>query len=482
MIIRHVLGMRFWRVQREIAVSVFTNRRTTVRSCHASGKSYEAAGITLAWLLKYPYSSAVLTTAPTWRQVEKVIWREISAAYKHANVTIGGKLNLTELMLDDKWLAVGISTNDPDRFSGFHAEHLLVIKDESSGIPEDIHDAIEGVASTGHVSILEIGNPTDPVGHFAKTFKSPYYTKFHISCFDTPNFKPWCVRTPGGSVDIEKSIEAFRLSTDDERSAAITHPFLISPQWVFERMTEWGTESPMFLARCLGTFPKEGDDTLFPLRYVEAAVEKWRDNQQLFKEGKETMRLGNQSDEALGVDVARFGGDKTVFVHRIGNNVESIIKYEKADTMLTAQRVHEFAKVHPYAKINVDDVGVGGGVTDRLRQLGLNVNAINVSQAPKNPDLYTNLRAELYFELSQLFETGVILIPDDEGLQGELTSIKYKVNRSKILIESKDEIKKRGLSSPDTADALMLSFASSSANALVDFYKDQIRNNNGGQR
>jgi phage terminase large subunit len=445
--VREFLGDELWEKQEEILSSVFKNPKTTARSCHASGKSFDAARVALAFLFAYK-NSIVLSTAPTWRQVEDVIWKEIRAAHGRAKYDLGGAILNTRYNLAPDWFAVGLSTDDPDKFQGYHAPHILMIIDESSGVLPAIFEAIEGIGSTGHVRILELGNPTDPTGHFAQTFKSEFYSKIHISCFDTPNFK---------SIP---DIESLKASSQEERLGAVTHPFLITPQWVYERLMEWGEDSPMFQARCLGEFPVEGEDTLIPLRLALKAVE--------------STNLGDQSIERLGVDIARFGSDKTVLAYRQGNKVVELLRYAKEDTMQTVGRVVQFHRVHPYSLVKDDDAGVGGGVTDRLREMGVPIDPINVGSAAHDPEKFLNLRAELYWSMKMRFEAGDIIIPDDDQLVSELTSIKYKLNsRGQIVLESKEDMKKRGLHSPDSADAVCLAFAPDVHNAFIEFYKEQ---------
>lgn len=446
--INTVLKGNLWGKQEDIVRSVFHNSNTTARACHAPGKTFCAGNIVLTFLFAYP-NSIVITTAPTWRQVEDMIWKEVRSAYNRSKLDLGGDLLKTRYSLGPDHYAVGLSTDEPDKFQGYHAPHILLIVDESSGVQSNLFEAIEGIGSTGHVRKLELGNPTDPTGHFSGTFKSQFYTKISISCFDTPNFK----RIP--------SVEALKNSTPAERQKAVTHPYLITPQWVYERLEEWGENSPMFQARCLGEFPTEGEDTLIPLRYALAATER-------------TEPLGDQTYEALGVDVAEFGSDKTVFVHRRGSNTMSLIRYSKAPLMETVGRVVEFHRLHPYATVNVDGTGVGAGVVSRLEELGIPVNRVMFGGGSNQSELFSNIKAEYFSTLAARFEAGDISIPSDDLLISELTSIKYKfTSRGQRQIESKEDMKKRGLKSPDSADAVMLAFAPVQSNAWLEIMKEK---------
>lgn len=443
--IENVLGDNLYPYQEQLVSTLAKERFVSIASCHGIGKSFTAARVVLWFLITHP-RSIVLTTAPTNRQVKDVLWKEIRSAYRDASAHLGGKILELRFELAEDWYAIGLSTNEPDRFQGYHAPHILIVIDESSGVPAPIFEAIEGIGSTGNVYMLELGNPTDPTGHFAQTFKNPFYKNYRISCFDTPNFLPFRRESE------DESIEALINSTIEQRKAAVVDERLIVPEWVYRRYHIWGKDSPMFQARCLGKFPLEGDDTLIPLRHALRAV----DNENVV----------DQEKEVLGVDIARFGSDETVLVYRRGNKVETIQRFRKDDLMTTVGRINVFHQAHPYAGINIDDSGVGGGVTDRLREMKVAVNPINVGSMPNNKQIYANLRAELYWELAQMFERGEIIIPNDDQLISELTSMKYKYLNGKIVIESKDEMKKRGLNSPDSADAVMLAFADSKSSSF----------------
>ena len=165
----------------------------------------------------------------------------------------------------------------------------------------------------------------------------------------------------------------------------------------------------------------------------------------------------------LGVDVARFGSDRTVICARQGNRVIEFASYRKKDTMETAGLVKAVAKRYSPACVRVDSIGVGAGVVDRLKELGVpGVTGINVAQRATNPEHFANLKAELYHGLRDRFQQGRIRIPGDQTLISELASIRYSFTSSgQTRLEDKDELRGRGQPSPDMADALMLAFANS---------------------
>src|SRR5581483_4456911 len=132
-----IFGDTLWQKQQDIINSIRDFKYTTVRSCHGAGKSFIAARIVL-WFLYSFANSKVITTAPTFRQVEDILWREIASAMSKKRFSLEGQLNQTSLDLGNDWFALGLSTNEPSRFQGFHATHILLIVDEASGVPQNI--------------------------------------------------------------------------------------------------------------------------------------------------------------------------------------------------------------------------------------------------------------------------------------------------------------------------------------------------------
>jgi len=423
--VRKGLGGIPWHKQVEIIESVRDNPRTTVRSCEISGKSWTAAAIALWFLVTKP-PATVITTAPTFRQVRDILWREIAAHYHAAKIPIGGELTQTGLDLTGvinaygmagKSFAIGLSTDEPERFQGFHNDNVLVIVDEASGVPESLFQAIENPLGGGFSRLLLIGNPSQVSGGFYDSFKSPLYNKIHISAFDTPNFA----------------------------TETTVLPFLISRQWVEERRMEWGEDTPLWQIYILGEFAEEQTDALISLRHIEAAQ-----NRELDREGA----------RIIGVDIARFGEDKSVAVVRSGRKILEVAVWSKTDLMESTGRVVQLIKHYEPEETRVDSIGLGAGVVDRLKEQGYRVRGVNVAAKAQNENMYSNLRAEMYWSLRQRFENGEIDIPKDPVLLAELSGLKMKPpnSRGQIVIEGKEDMKKRGMRSPDRADALALCF------------------------
>ena len=444
-----ILGKSLWPVQAEILKSVRDNMRTAVRSCHGIGKTFTAAMCILWFLYTHP-KAIVLSTAPTWRQVEKLIWKEIRSAYRESAIPLGGNLlpKSPELhLIHDEWYAAGLSTNEPDRFQGFHEEHILVIVDEAAGVNLEIYDAIEGILTSSGARLLLIGNPTAIGTPFYDAFTKPIgYKTFHVSAYDTPNFTS-CGITP----------EDIANDTWQDKAKEIPYPRLITPQWVSDRFKAWGENSAPYQVRVMGNFPQQGEDTLIPLLWIELAMERWEESQ----EG---------SPVQLGVDVAAYGSDKTVIAVRKGQKLMELNVYSQKNTRETTGLVLQQARENNTRKIAVDEIGIGRGVVDSLEEEGYSDVGVNVAERSSDSERWHNLRAELWWNFREMLDPDKdpIALPLDDELLSELASVKYKVDaRGAIQIESKEDMKKRLGHSPDRADAAVLAFSNTQHEGFV---------------
>jgi hypothetical protein len=212
----------------------------------------------------------------------------------------------------------------------------------------------------------------------------------------------------------------------------------------------------------LAEFAEDVEGQLVPISAIHAAVNREFDDQD---DGPDTL---------LGCDIARFGDDRTVVCVRKGRKVVELRSWRGADLMTTADRISSLINVHR-AKARVDVIGLGGGVVDRLKQLGhgINVEGVNVADSASRKDTFANLRAELGWRLRQLFEEGEISIPDDPGLVSEVAALRYEYDvRGRIKLEAKDVAKARLGRSPDLADSLMLAFGQPPAPPLQMWWYD----------
>jgi hypothetical protein len=423
---RDRLGVELWSAQQQIARSVVTNTRTAVKSCHDSGKSFIAAVLAAWWIDVHPPGTAfVVSTAPTYPQVHAILWEEIRARHRAGKLP-GRVLQSDEWKLDDGTLVgQGRKPADTDEqgFQGIHRRYVLAIIDEACGIPEQLWTAVETVTTTDDCRTLAIGNPDDPNTEFGKVCKpGSGWDVIGISAFETPNF------------------------TDEAVDDGL-RMMLLAPSWVNDKKLRWGEESPRYISKVLGDFPEIGEDTLISPKHIEAA------------QARELDVTGLQT---LGVDVARFGTDRTIVVHRRGPVVREVGSYAKQATTETTG--HVIATARDLAggyEIRVDGVGVGGGVVDQLAEQGWPVVDMQAGARAADSERFLNARAEWYWGLRQRFEDGDIDIdPDDDELAAQLGALKYKyTSRGQVQIESKDDMRKRGMPSPDRADAVMLATA-----------------------
>lgn len=441
---REIMGDDPWQKQCEILESVRDNKRTVVRSCHGIGKSRLAGGMLLSWWLYSHPNSLVVTTAPTARQVEKIVWQEVAAAHARSKVPLGGRVLQTEIKIAPGWYAMGFTSDDPNAVQGWHSEHLLLLVDEASGIDSELDEAFEGVLTSAHCRVLKIGNPTDPTGPLAKEFTSPGAAKFAISAFDTPNFT-----TFGITLD-----DCITGEWERKIDGPLPRPYLITPEWVADKVKRWGVDSPAFKSRVLGAFPELGNDMVIPLSWIEAA--RQREYVPTEKDSK-----------TLAVDVARFGGDETVIGLRHGFRYRTHKSYRGKDTMETAGHVSRAIAETGARHAAIDANGVGGGVFDRLKELGKRVVSMGAGEGANDSERFLNARAEWFWGLREAFEQKLVDIDEhDDDLLGQLANLKYKVDsKGRIQIESKAEMKKRGMPSPDRADTMAMAFASVVSNA-----------------
>jgi hypothetical protein len=316
-----------------------------------------------------------------------------------------------------------------------HSENVLLVVDEASGVPEKVFEAAAGSMSGHSATTILLSNPTRSSGTFYES--------------QTRMAKSWWTR----------------------RWSCVDSP-LVSDEFVDEMRERYGEDSNAFRIRVLGEFPLADDDTIIPFHIAESAIHR-------------DIEITPDIKPIWGLDVARFGTDKTALCKRYGNVVTEIRAWQGLDLMQTVGRVMaEYESLSPSVRpseILVDSIGVGGGVVDRLRELGAPVRGVNVSEAPAMGHTYMNLRSELWFKAKGWLEDRSCKLPKDDQLLAELTAIRYSFTSSgKMKAESKDEMRKRGLKSPDLADALCLTMASDAATALsgsISTWKRPIKRN-----
>lgn len=449
---RSALGVELWERQRETLRAVAASRRVAVKSGNGLGKDFTAA-VAMLWYLSCHDPGIVLSTAPTFRQVRHLLWRQVRSLYRRGAAQLGGTMLDTRWELSDDRYAMGLSADGADQFQGFHCENMLIVVDEAEGVAETIYEAVEALMTSARPKLLLIGNPTTTRGAFHRAFhqESGIYHTITMSAAESPNVAAGRVVIPG----------------------------LTTAEWVEERRAIWGGDSPLFRARVLGEFPERDDDSLLSNAEIEAAATLWDEY------GDGYAAPGNDAASAapsvpglpalwpqrpapaadalrvvFGVDVARLGRSSSVIVVRRGDAVAYMREFDGIDTMELAGRVIVAFREWQPERVNVDAVGVGGGVVDQLWRQGAPVQEFNGGLPPLKDLDCANRRAEGYLTLRRRFREGRIRIPRDAGLMHELAELRCTFDsRGRMLMESKTNLRRRGLRSPDKADALMMAFA-----------------------
>lgn len=425
--------------QAKILRSVAANPMTTVRSGHGVGKSTVEAWVVIWFMVTRPFPK-IPCTAPTQHQLFDILWAEVSKWLRNnkalANELIWTKEKVYMRGYPEEWFAVARTASKPDALQGFHAEDVLYIIDEASGVDDDIFEPVLGALSTPGAKLLMCGNPTQLSGFFYDSHNKnrASYSAFHI---------------------------------DGRKSSRVSQDF------VQTIINMYGEDSDVFRVRVAGDFPLQEDDIYIPLSLVENSIMT------------EFSPRKSPNLVHIGCDVARFGDDKTVIGYKVDEKVTFYKKRQGQDTMKTAddiimlgEQLVQRYKLKPenndFIPAKVDDGGVGGGVVDRLRQIKRNnperfwwLEVYPVKFGERLPHKYfhdtTTYMMSIVKKLLQPYdEEGnkkpvELILPDDDDLVAQLSGRKYTLTEaSKIKIESKKEVKKRGQPSPDEADCVLL--------------------------
>lgn len=441
-------GGYIWSKQDEICDSVRDNRYTAVKSCHDAGKSFIASEIILAWADTYKHDGFVVWTAPTFPQVNAIIGREIKAAINR----YGLDLHLTgslELRLPDGTL-VGYGRKPADHdshgFQGIHAKYVLVVIDEGCGVEQTLFTAALALATNENARIMTVGNPDDPAAYFFEVHEDPKtaWKSIRIDGLETPNMTEEAVAN-------FPALYAYMVKHDIPFSTEAVpewlRPMLLSPEWADEALERWGENSPLFISKVRGEFPDVASTALVSPKMIRQAWE---------------THLPGSNTGVLGVDVARYGMDETVIYRNRGGQIRLEHTAPKASTMRTAGEVMRRVKRMNWdIPVVVDVIGVGAGVVDRLAEQEINVLAFNSSEKASNPARYKNKRSEMYYLFRELLEQGAIdLDPEDTDLAAELQAHDWTLDSSgRIVVGSKDDVKKKLGRSPDRADAAVMTLA-----------------------
>lgn len=423
--------------QRDALMDLADNPKVAIKSGQGVGKTGLEAVALLWFLCCYPYPR-IVATAPTKQQLHDVLWSEVSK-WMSRSPLLSEILKWTKTYIymvgnEKRWFAVARTATKPENMQGFHEDNMLFIVDEASGVADPIMEAILGTLSGENNKLLMCGNPTRTSGTF--------YDAFHK---DRAMYKYHTVSSADSRRTNKQNIEGL--------------------------IRKYGRESNVVLVRVYGEFPKQEDDVFIVLSSIEQCVNKVYE----LPEDKGMPYI------MFGVDVARFGDDETVIYRNVKGKLKLAVHRRGQDLMATVGDIvaqyRKVTKEYPEYKgriyVNIDDTGLGGGVTDRLKEVKREQNLHRLIIIPINAaekidtdtkegkdaaEYYNNLTTHMWAVLRDLMENKQIEIEDDSDTVAQLSVRKYfMASNGKLELESKKEMKKRGVSSPDRADALALS-------------------------
>lgn len=408
--------------------------------------TFTVAGLVPYELLAHK-EKIVLTVAPTLRQV-KLMWNEIETAIASIPAKLPERTTTGWQFAANRY-AQGFSSSKGVNAQGFHGKDVLIIADEAIGIAPDLWDAIEGIRAAGSVRLVKLCNPTVPSG-------APYedFTRLRgstecitISAFDTPNLQ---------GLTLEQLLQL-----PDEELDYAPFPWLTRRRWVKEMYYKWGPTNPRFLSRVLGEFPTQADDSVFELRWIEAAAKPYDD--ELFARDCKRMFDMNRGFIQVGLDIAGPGEDETSMTARLGPYIIGFEAWSKADPLEEVLKaLGNLQTKFPNLPIVIlaDIVGIGFHFARAIARQQFDVREFKAGDPPLDPRQFRNAKAQAYFRLRELLREGQVFGITDEDTKAQLSDIRYRelVNGT-VEIEHKDEARARGSSSPDRAESLIMAFA-----------------------
>jgi phage terminase large subunit len=426
--IENCLGAELDPWQREFFEIIPTTRKVSIAAGHGVGKSTALCFLCLHTLLFNLPCKGVIS-APSTAQLHSALWADLKMWIEHLPEVLRDTIEYTQDIIrlkeapNESFIRAAVARIDqPDALQGVHAQSgiVLLIVDEAAGVHEKIFESAYGSLSQENAKMILIGNPTRNSGYFYETFHrvKDEWTNFQVSCLDSPR---------------------------------------VSQSYINEMRNLYGEDSAMYKVRVLGEFADEEEAGFISPSIVRSAINR-------------DIEVSPSSPIIWGLDVARQGRDKSALCKRQGGVITEKVKtWRKLDLMsLAGEIMNEFENTEPdkqCAELLIDSIGLGAGLFDRIAEIGIiPCRGINVSESSALVNECGNLRAELWYKAREFFEKKTCSIPDDPELIKELSAPRYHFDsRGRYLIESKDEMRKRGERSPDHADAFCLTFATNPA-------------------
>ena len=406
--------------QREALYAVRDNDRVAIRSGHGIGKTAFLSWLILWWVLTRS-PSRVACTANTASQLSDILWAEVAKWHRRMPDGLKELIEVTsakvELTGQDSFAVARTARREtPEALQGFHSPNMLFLVDEASGVDDIIFEVGEGAMSTEGAKTVMTGNPTRTSGYFYEAFNK-----------------------------MKDNFFTMKVASQDSTQ--------VGPKFIEDMKAKYGEDSNIFRVRVLGEWPEADDDVVIPLHLLQSAAER-------------DQVPAETTPVVWGLDVARFGTDKSALCKRKGNVITEPIKsWRNKDLMEICGIILNEYETTTWSdrpvEILVDSIGLGAGVVDRLTELDLPVRGINVAESASMGERYGRLRDELWFLGKEWFEMRDCKIPNQEELIDDLSKPRFSfLSNGKLKVEGKDEMKRRGLNSPDLADAFCLTFAS----------------------
>ena len=488
--IEDFLGESLTTEQKLICESVVKNRETNVPAAHSVGKSFLSAKLIIYWV--FCVQGLAISTAPTDRQVDKILWGELRRTYDKHKKKLGGVRGVKFLKLNESANAFGFTArdNNSDAFQGIHHPNLLIIEDEANGISQEIDDAAKSCASGTNNRILRTGNPLTPGSAFNLACRR---SQIRIPVWNHPNVA-WAYDI---NHKLKPEIAALILDEDGNVKSQNDWPVnlprdvipgAVSVQWIEEARTN-GEESPYWLARVNALFPTDATDGIIPYSWLERARQRYDESPDKWDE------LVLDSFWYVGVDVGD-GDDYHAITVRRGCVFYSVKTYptkgDEQDVIRLAGYVTETCKeilkkdwetlkrfnrisgeyvelsgneliteINKKIKINVDNIGVGSGTLGTLKNNGIKAYSCKVGRASTRPDEFINLNIQIYWQLRLNLQAGIIAIAPlgriEHQVFEDLAAIKYETTpRGVLKCEDKEKARKLLGRSPDAGNSFML--------------------------
>jgi len=413
---REVLGVRLWRRQRDVARLIESGaREVAVKTGHGVGKTFLGGALVCYWLAVLGPGTTIVTSAPTNRQVEELLWREVLGLWLRSPLlcALGAPMR-RNIRLAPDWAAYGFSTREPQRFQGWHAPRLRFLIDEANGFPESIWQAIDACLTGGDQQLVMFGNPIVASGRFYRACSDSHVARLTIGSREHPNVKSDRELIPGS----------------------------VTREWIADFERRYAGSPQIIGSRIDGEFPAEGSPcAMVAPEWLRAA----RD-----------VPANTTHPVIYAVDVARYGDNFTVVTRLEGQRVVWQRQWGRAGTVKTTDRLRALSPADWYI---VDDTGVGGGVTDQLAAAGLPVVPFVGGEKAIDDARFVNRVAESWWVTREALEAGLMRLELPEAeLDQQLTVREYQVRADRrIALESKvDYCKRTGLPSPDHADSLTM--------------------------